>query len=72
MSTVNSSSLPNNIKKDDHHLAKRGKSKNVFIGPNKPIEGPTFPRLEAETPNADSKSRPNNAKTIVPIINDSI
>ena len=72
MSTVNNSSLPNNIKKDAHHLAKRGKSKNVFIGPKEPIDGPTFPRLEAETPNADSKSRPKNAKTIVPIINDSI
>ena len=44
----------------------------MFIGPNEPIEGPTFPRLEADTPNADSKSRPNNAKTIVPIINESI
>ena len=72
MSTVNSSSLPNKIKKDDHHLANRGRSKNGFIGPNEPIEGPTFPRLEADTPNADSKSRPNNAKTIVPIINESI
>ena len=72
MSTVNSSSLPNNIKKDDHHFAKRGNSKKVFIGPNEPIEGPTFPRLEAETPSADSKSWPNSAKTIVPIISDSI
>ena len=72
MSTVNSSNLPNNIKKDDRHLAKRGKSKKVFIGPNEPIEGPTFPRLEAETPNADSKSRPSKAKTTVPIINDNI
>ena len=61
MSTVSSSSLPNSIKKYDHHLAIMGNSKNGFIGPNEPIEGPTFPRLEADTPKADSKARPNNA-----------
>ena len=72
MSTVNSSSLPNNIKKDDHHFAKRGNSKKVFIGPNEPIEGPTFPKLEAETPNADTKSKPKIAKTIVPKMKDKI
>ena len=72
ISTVNNSSLPRSIKKDDHHLAKRGNSEKVFIGPQDPIEGPTFPKLDAETPNADSKSKPNKAKTKVPIINDNI
>ena len=70
--TVNSSSLPRSIKKDDHHLASNGNSKKVFVGPNIPIDGPTFPRLDAETPSADSKSRPKNAKTIVPIMKDSM
>ena len=44
----------------------------VFIGPNEPIEGPTFPKLEAETPNADTKSKPKIAKTIVPKMKDKI
>ena len=44
----------------------------VFVGPNAPIDGPTFPRLDAETPRADSKSSPSIAKTIVPIMNESM
>ena len=70
--TVNNSSLPRSIKKQDHHLAKKGSSEKVFIGPNEPIEGPTFPKLEAETPNADTKSKPKIAKTIVPKMKDKI
>jgi hypothetical protein len=31
--TVNNSSLPRSIKKEDHHLARFGNSENVFKGP---------------------------------------
>ena len=53
-------------------MASNGNSKNVFIGPYNPIDGPTLPRLDADTPSADSKSSPNRANTIVPIIKESI
>ena len=51
-----STSWNRSIKKDDHHLASNGNSKKVCVGPNAPMDGPTFPRLDAETPRADSKS----------------
>ena len=44
------------IRSDDHHFPRAGISEKLLAGPNSPSAGPTFPRLDAATPMADSKS----------------
>ena len=44
----------------------------VETGPKSPRLGPTFPRLAAEAPIDDKKSRPNKLNTNAPIIKSSM
>lgn len=68
INTVKSSNLPTIIKKEAHHLAIDDIWLNVPIGPKSPIEGPTLPKLDADTPKADWKSKPNIENPSAPII----
>tara|TARA_B110000003_G_scaffold245127_1_gene254695 strand:+ start:304 stop:486 length:183 start_codon:yes stop_codon:yes gene_type:complete len=49
-----------------------GNDEYVNEGPKSPIAGPTFPRLAAETPNEDLKSKPIIVKKNTPEINNKI
>lgn len=70
--TVKSSNLPKSIRKEAHHFPSKGNSLYENEGPKLPNAGPTFPKLEAATPMADSKSNPKDAKTTAPKIKDNI
>ncbi len=59
ISTVNSSSLPINIKKEQNHFAALDKCAKLSTGLTDPIAGPIFPKEEAEAPSAERKSKPN-------------
>ena len=72
MRTVNNSNLPKSIKKEAHHLPRRGNSLKENDGPKFPSAGPTFPKLDAATPIADSKSKPNALNISAPKIKDNI
>ena len=72
MRTVKSSSLPKIIKNPHHHFPKAGKSLKLDSGFKEPSPGPTFPNEVAAPPIADSKSKPINANTSAPMINNSI
>lgn len=63
ISTVNSSNLPINIKKEQNHLAPCDKWAKLSTGLTDPIAGPIFPKLEAVAPKAEMKSKPKKVST---------
>ena len=69
---MNNSSLPKIIRNEAKYFPNFGKDEYVNEGPKSPIAGPTFPRLAAETPNEDLKSRPIKVKKNTPEINNKI
>ena len=72
MSTVKSSSLPNNIKNEHHHLASIGKDSKLESGLTTPNPGPTLPSDVAEAPKAEIKSNPIAPSTPAPTIKSNI
>jgi len=60
--TVNNSSLPISIKKEQNHLAAVDKCSKLFTGLTVPMAGPIFPSDEAAAPNPELKSSPINVK----------
>ena len=69
---MNSSKRPISIRIADHHFPRAGISEKLLAGPKSPSAGPTFPRLDAATPMADSKPNPNRANPKAPTIKEII
>ena len=72
ISAVKSSRRPTSIKKEHQIFPPLGMDAYVETGLKSPKLGPTFPRLAADAPMEDKKSKPKKLKTTAPIINSNI
>jgi hypothetical protein len=67
--TVNNSSLPISINKDNTHLLKSEMCAKEADGPTDPIPGPTFPNAEAAALIEVKKSNPVTVSISDPTVN---